>query len=125
MRKRERKRQGERRRNSRSILERLSSGFLQSFRRKHVKKWCTKEVPGVSGTLEKPTAILTQPKRDWGPHHHVKAAVDWWSSLSLPGLSIYSFTIPEALQICHHWPGHVPIFRNGRVEADDTTPNLK
>ena len=25
----------------------------------------------------RPTAISTQPKRGWGPHHHVKAPVDW------------------------------------------------
>ena len=83
-----------------------------------------KEVPGVSGTLEKPTTILTHPKRDWGPHH-VKAAVNWWSSLSLPGLSIYSFTVSGTLRVYHHWPGHVPIFRAGRVEADIMIPNLR
>ena len=34
-------------------------------------------VPGVTGTLGKPTDISTQPKRGLGPHHHVEAAVDW------------------------------------------------
>ena len=38
-----------------------------------------KGVPGVTGTLGKPTAILTQPKRGRKPHHHVEAAVDWCS----------------------------------------------
>ena len=27
--------------------------------------------------MERQTAILTQPKRGRGPHHHVEAAVDW------------------------------------------------
>ena len=35
------------------------------------------------GNLERPTANLTQPKRGWGPHHHVEAAVGWCSSILL------------------------------------------
>ena len=35
------------------------------------------ECPGYLGPLGKPTAISIQPKRVRGPHHHVKAAVDW------------------------------------------------
>ena len=37
-------------------------------------------MPGVTGTLGRPTAISTQPKRGRGPHHHVEAAVDWFFS---------------------------------------------
>ena len=37
------------------------------------------ECPGSLGPSGRPTAILTQPKRGRGPHHHVKAAVDWCS----------------------------------------------
>ena len=33
-------------------------------------------VPGVTGTLERPTTILTQPKRGWSQHGHVEAVVD-------------------------------------------------
>ena len=47
------------------------------------KMVCMRGVPGVAGLSGKPTAILTQPKRGWGPHHHVEAAVDWCSSILL------------------------------------------
>ena len=36
-----------------------------------------KVVPGVAETFDRPIAILTHPKRGWGLHYHVEAAVDW------------------------------------------------
>ena len=56
---------------------------------------CVRGVPGVTDTPGRPTAILTQPKRGWGPHHHVEAAVDWCSSilLALPVYTIYTTEI--------------------------------
>ena len=35
------------------------------------------EFRGKPGPSRRPTAILTQPKRGRGPHHHVEEAVDW------------------------------------------------
>ena len=40
------------------------------------------------GPSGKPTAILTHPKRGWGPHHYVEAAVDWYNSILL-ALHVY------------------------------------
>ena len=71
---------------------------------------CVRGVPGELGPLERPTAILTQPKRGWGPHHHVEAAVDWCSSILLALLvhTIYTtkilhFTIQKDRSQCVFW----------------------
>ena len=49
--------------NSQLILERLNVGLLWSFRGIHNKKTVfDRGMLGVTGTLRKPTAILTQPK---------------------------------------------------------------
>ena len=50
---------------------------------------CVSGMPGVTGSLERPTAILTQPKRGWGTDHHVEAVVDW-CSLILLTLHVYT-----------------------------------
>ena len=48
----------------RPILKRLSATLLRSFRGLHGEKMvCVRGVPGVTGTLGKAIAILTQPKR--------------------------------------------------------------
>ena len=47
------------------------------------KMVCVRGVPGVTGTLGKANSHFDQPKRGWGPHHHVEAAVDWYSSILL------------------------------------------
>ena len=44
---------------------------------------CVRGVPGVTGTIGKTNSHFDQPKRGWGPHHHVEAAVDWYSSILL------------------------------------------
>ena len=58
------------------------------------KMLCVRGVPGVTETSERPTAILTQSKQDWGPHHHVEAAVDWCSSILL-ALRVYTIYTTE------------------------------
>ena len=55
---------------------------------------CVRGVPGVTGTLGRPTVILTQPKRGWGPNHHVEAAVDSCSSI-LFALHVYIICMTE------------------------------
>ena len=42
----------------------------------------------------RPTEILTQPKQDWGPHHHVEEAIDWCSSILL-ALLVYTIYTTE------------------------------
>ena len=53
----------------------------------------------------RPTAILTQPKRDQGPHRYVEAAVDW-CRLSCGCLSLSNATCPHkvAYPILNHLP---------------------
>ena len=38
-----------------------------------------RRVPEVTGPSERPTVILTEPKRGLGPHYHAEAAVNWCS----------------------------------------------
>ena len=40
-------------------------------------------VPGVTGTLRKANRHFDPTQMGWGPHHHVEAAVDWYSSILL------------------------------------------
>ena len=71
---RERQEKGE---NRRPILKRLRAAFLGSFRGQQSKKMaCVREVAGVTRTLGKTKAILTQTKGGRGLHRHVEAAVD-------------------------------------------------
>ena len=58
------------------------------------KMVCVRGVPGVTGTLGKANSHLTQPKRGWRPHYHVKAAVDWCSSILL-ALHVYTIYTTE------------------------------
>ena len=59
----------------------LSTNVLVAARRKN--GLCDGGARGNWGPSGRPTAILTQPKRGWGPHNHVEAAVDWCSSILL------------------------------------------
>ena len=80
-----------------SILKRLRAILLRLFRGLHGKKMlCVRGVPGVTGTLGRPTTVLTQPKWGWGPHHLVKAAVEWCSSILL-ALHVYTIYTTEIL----------------------------
>ena len=64
-------------REDRSISMRLRVTLLRLFKELHDEKMlCMRGVPGVTETSERPTAISTQPKQDWGPHHHVEEAID-------------------------------------------------
>ena len=62
-RKRERVRQ-EKRKDRQLTLKKLFADLLRSFWGKHGKKTvCARGVPGVTGSLGRPTAISTQPKQ--------------------------------------------------------------
>ena len=73
------KKAGERK--SRPIVKKLCAALLRSFREKHGEKMVGGERPGYLEPSGWSTAISTQPKRGRGPHHHVKAAVDWCISI--------------------------------------------
>ena len=65
-------------------LKRLPATLLRSFRGLHVKKMvCVRRVPGVTGTLGKTNSHFDPIQTGRGPHHHVEAAVDWYSSILL------------------------------------------
>ena len=79
-------------RENRTILKRMRTTLLRSFRGLHGETMvCVREAPGVTGTLGKTNS---QPKRGWGPHHHVEAAVDWCSSILL-ALHVYTIYTTE------------------------------
>ena len=44
---------------------------------------CVKGVPGVTGTLTKASNHFDPTQTGRGPHHHIEAAVDWYSSVLL------------------------------------------
>ena len=72
---------------NRPILKRLRATLLRWFKGLHGEKIvCVRGVLGVTGRR---TTILTQPKRGWGLHHHVEAAVDCCSSILL-SLHVYT-----------------------------------
>ena len=76
-RRRARERQGKEE-DRRPILKKLRAALLRSFRGQHGEKMiCASEVPRVTGTSGRPTAISTQLKQGWRPHHEVEVAVDW------------------------------------------------
>ena len=81
---RRRARERQERREDRPISKRLPATLLRWFRGLHGEKMvCVRGVLGVTGPSVRPTAILTQPKWGWGPHHRIEAAVDWCSSILL------------------------------------------
>ena len=81
----------------RSILNRLRATLLQSFRGLHGKKMvCVSGVPGVTGTLGKANSNFNPTQTGWGPHHHAKAAIDWYSSILL-ALHVYTIYTTEIL----------------------------
>ena len=68
----------------RPILKRLRATLLRSFRGPHSEKMvCVRGVPGVTGTLGKANSHFDPTQTGRGPHHHVKWAVDWCSSILL------------------------------------------
>ena len=65
-------------------LKRLRATLLRSFRGLHGEKMvCVRRVPGVTGTLGKANSHFDPTKTGRGPHHHIEAAVDWYSSILL------------------------------------------
>ena len=44
---------------------------------------CVRGVPGVTGTLGKANSHFDPTQTGRGPHHHVEAAADWYSSILL------------------------------------------
>ena len=44
---------------------------------------CVRGVPGVTGTLGKTNSHFDPTQTGRRPHHHVEAAVDWYSSILL------------------------------------------
>ena len=66
------------------ILKRLRATLLRSFRGLHGEKMvCVNGVPGVTGTLGKANSHFDPTQTGRGPHHHVEAAVNWYSSILL------------------------------------------
>ena len=58
--------------------------LLRWFRRLHGEKMvCMRGVPGATGTLGKANSHFDPTQTGRGPHHHVEAAVDWYSSILL------------------------------------------
>ena len=47
------------------------------------KTVCVSGIPGVTGTLGKANSNFDPTQTGRGPHHHVEAAVDWYSSILL------------------------------------------
>ena len=73
-----RKRGREKQKRKKTGLKRLSGALFWSFKGQHGKKmFRCGGVPDVTGTLGRPTAVLTSPKRDRRENQHVEAAVYW------------------------------------------------
>ena len=65
-------------------LKRLRATLLRSFKGLHGEKMvCVRGVPGVTGTLGKANSHFNPIQTGRGPHHHIEAAVDWYSSILL------------------------------------------
>ena len=65
-------------------LKSLRTTPLRSFRGLHGEKMvCVRRVPGVTGTLGKANSHFDPTQTSRGPHHHIEAAVDWYSSILL------------------------------------------
>ena len=84
-------------------LKRLRATLLRSFKGLHGEKMvCVRGVPRVTGTLGKVNSHFDPTQTGRGPHHHVEAAVDWYSSILLAlhvnaiyGTEISHFTIQK------------------------------
>ena len=75
---------GKRKAEDRPILKRLRATLLRSFRGLHGEKMvCVRGVPRVTGTLGKTNSHFDPNQTYRGLHHHVEAAVDWYSSILL------------------------------------------
>ena len=71
-------------RKDKPILKRLRATLLQWFRGLHGEKMvCVRGMPWVTGTLGKANSHFDPTQTGRGPHHHVEAAVDWYSSILL------------------------------------------
>ena len=94
MRKRKRERQ-EKIEDRRPILKRLRATLLRLFRGLHGKKMIrVRGVPAVTGTLGKANSHFNLTQTEFGPHHHVEAAVDW-CNLILLALHVYTIYTTE------------------------------
>ena len=92
---RTRARERQENRENRSILKRLCTTLLQSFRVLHGEKMvCVRGVPGVTGTLGKANSHFNPTPMLLGLHHHVQAAGDWCSSILL-ALHVYTIYTTE------------------------------
>ena len=81
----------------RPILKRLRATLLRSFKGLHGEKIvCVRRVPRVTGTLGKANSHFDPTQTDRGPHHHVEAAVDWYSSILL-ALHVHTIYTTEIL----------------------------
>ena len=81
---RRRTRERQEKREDRPILKRLRTTLLRLFRGLHSEKMvCVRGVPGVTGTLGKDNSHFDPTQTGRRPHHHVEAAVDWYSSILL------------------------------------------
>ena len=69
---------------NRPILKKLRATLLRSFRGLHGEKMlCVRGVPGVTRTFGRANSHFDPTQTGRGPHHHVKVAVDWCSSILL------------------------------------------
>ena len=76
-------------------LKRLRATLLRSFRWLHGEKMvCVRRVPGVTGILGKANSHFNPIQTGRGPHHHIEAAVDWYSSILL-ALHLHTTYTPE------------------------------
>ena len=67
----------------------------------------------------RPTATLTPPKQDWGPHYHVEEAVDWCSSILL-ALHVYTIYTTEISHFTIQKDRSQYVFGDGqKVRNDD------
>ena len=86
---------------------------------KHGEKMvCARRVPGELGPSGRPTAILTQRKRGWGPHYHVESADDWCSSISL-ALHVYAISTTEISHLLSKKIGVNTCFGDGQKVRND------
>ena len=68
---------------------------------------------------ERPTAILTHPKQDWGPHHLIDEAIDW-CSLILLALHVYTIYMTEISHFTIQKDRSQYVFGDGqKVHNDD------
>ena len=104
----------------RPILKRLRATLLRSFRGLHGEKMvCVRGVPGVTGTLGKTNSHFDPTQTGRGPHHHVEAAVDWYSSILL-ALHVYTIFTTEISHFTIQKDRSQYVFGDGqKVRNDD------